>query len=117
MNSEKVKEIKKALEDLDMICYEKTCSDKINRISNYINELENELKTCKARIAELEEGIAKSMLGCEFLPECTHDKLKQFVERAVEKVKETVNGENVDCFVSFKILLSETLKEFTEKQI
>lgn len=85
MESEKVKEIKKALEDLDMICYEKTCSDKINRISNYIDELENELKTCKDRIVELEDGIAKSMLGCEFLPECTNDKLKQFTEMLKKK--------------------------------
>ena len=47
MESEKVKEIKKALEDLDMICYEKTCSDRINKISKYINELESENETLK----------------------------------------------------------------------
>lgn len=84
---------------------------------HYIKDLEianGHAKEIKDRITELEDGIAKSMLGCEFLPECSNEKLKQFVERIVEKLKENVNGENVDQFVDFKILLSETLNEFIE---
>ena len=39
------------------------------------------------------------------------EKLTKFAERLVEKLKENVNGENVDMFVECKKLLDETLKE------
>lgn len=94
-------------------------------ILTYINELEkcskkwqkicaDEVtlnKTLKDRIAELEYGIAKSMLGCEFLPECTNEKLKQFAERLKEESAFYRNGERITDMVTFDTI-DETLKEF-----
>lgn len=105
LNKSEIGELIKENEELAKQCVEWSELDFKKR--NKITEL-------KDQITELEDGIAKSMLGCEFLPECTNVKLKQFAERVGEKLKENVNGENVDYFVSFNILLSETLKEFTE---
>lgn len=129
MNSEKVKEIKKALEfmmKLDLsnklpyidgytpkqIAYEE--------IFNYINELESENKTLKDQIIELEDGIAKSMLGCEFLPECTNDKLKQFTEMLKEKVKdyEALTYKNNEVtYHNLELDIDETLKEFKKVKV
>lgn len=92
MESEKVKEIKKDIEicmkslNCNGCSYKSSrsgecCKNLTNDILTYINELEE-------RIKELEEGIAQSMLGCEFLPECTNDKLKQFAERLKNKLFE-----------------------------
>ena len=91
MESEKVKEITDKLREEIFIA--KCFGDKLRRVETkalqdiltLINELESELKTRKDRIIELEDGIAKSMLGCEFLPECTNEKLKQFVEMLKKK--------------------------------
>ena len=139
MNSEKVKEIKKALEDnanykhhnrLGYIdgykCKTVTYAD----ILTLINELESENKSLQDlcnktyedltkeidrlenRVKELEEGIAKSMLGCEFLPECTNDKLKQFAERLKEKGKNLKLG-SVEVYNFLWVNdIDETLKEF-----
>lgn len=52
-----------------------------NNIWEHYREYGVENQQLKDRIAELENGIAKSMLGCEFLPECNNEKLKQFAER------------------------------------
>lgn len=35
------------------------------------------LKSLESRVAELENGIAKSMLGCEFMPECCIEERKR----------------------------------------
>ena len=158
MESEKVKEIKKALEncqknnclDCPYFIDEKRCkaNDLLLDTITLINELESEnerlrlerdvligkkiaekqksdkalimkidiQEQLKDRIAELEEGIAKSMLGCEFLPECTNEKLKQFAERLKERLYNFQTWEvpynewckgNVVCGE-----IDETLKEF-----
>ena len=108
MESEKVKEIKKALEFCkDRLCevcprlkqepnQEEDCRlALIGQSLTLINELESdnkglqdlcnktyedltkEIDRLENRVKELEDGIAKSMLGCEFLPECTKEKEKE----------------------------------------
>ena len=115
MESEKVKEIKKALED----CASNEIANKLPYIDDHkckavafadiltlINELESEneslqdlcnktyedltkeIDRLENRVKELEEGIAKSMLGCEFLPECT----KEIAEKIWNMSKITVNA-------------------------
>lgn len=44
------------------------------------------LKSLESRVAELENGIAKSMLGCEFMPECTDKILTSFILELKEKL-------------------------------
>lgn len=136
MNSEKVKEIKEKLQEEIFIA--NSFGDKLRKVPTIelenlltlINELESEneilrnakvvyetvdycyedLKKAEKRIAELENGIAKSMLGCEFLPDCTNEKLKQFAERLKEKFAPY-------SYVIVKLdsiydKIDETLKEF-----
>ena len=74
-----------------------------NKYQKRIEELEN-------RVKELEDGIAKSMLGCEFLPECTNETLKQFAERLKEKIDEKQLF--LVAVSSVRRYLDETLKEF-----
>ena len=147
MESEKVKEIKKALEErtqhkpincshseyveacgmycrhhrefvADMgikngqtceNCIDFTATDEVKEcadILNLINELESDNKSLQDlcnktyedltkeidrlenRVKELEDGIAKSMLGCEFLPECT----KEIAEKIWDMSKITVDA-------------------------
>lgn len=38
------------------------------------------------RVAELENGIAQSMLGCEFMPECTDKILTSFILELKDKL-------------------------------
>lgn len=75
-----------------------------------------DLKKAEKRIAELEEGIAQSMLGCEFLPECTNDKLKEFAERLKEKAirrQEFVGELAIDDIEYVKTQdIDELLKEY-----
>lgn len=154
MNSEKVKEIKKALEyaiDMGLVIgkntmfvniklvdiltlinelekcsekWQKLCADEVELntpLKERIKELKNENKSLQDlcnktyedltkeidrlenRVQELENGIAKSMLGCEFLPECTNEKLKEFAEKVAKRLI-NING--------IKQILDETLKEF-----
>ena len=114
MESEKVKEIKKALKFCTSL--KKRCRDcSYSEIGCYkllkdslilINELESENKSLQDlcnktyedltkeidrlenRVKELEDGIAKSMLGCEFLPECT----KEIAEKIWNMSKITVDA-------------------------
>ena len=141
MESEKVKEIKKALKYCSEGKCEKCligekdirkCVDILLKDTlTLINELESENKSLQDlcnktyedltkeidrlenRVKELEEDIAKSMLGCEFLPECTNDKLKQFAERLKEKmgVREYM-GVKYKQGVFSDNDIDETLKEF-----
>lgn len=62
--------------------------DKEDDLDNY----HEENKQLKDRIAELEEGIAQSMLGCEFLPECTKEKEKEVAEKIWNIAKNIVQG-------------------------
>ena len=139
MGSEKVKDIKKALEncqknnclDCPYFIDEKRCkaNDLLLDTITLINELESDNKSLQDlcnktyedltkeidrlenRVKELEEDIAKSMLGCEFLPECTNDKLKQFAERLKEKAKNLKLGSvKVSNFLWVNDI-DETLKE------
>lgn len=143
MGSEKVKEIKKALECCANCNGQSSCNDcpiveKCYEDENLmprlaltlINELESkneslqdlcnktyenltkEIDRLENRVKELEEGIAKSMLGCEFLPECTNDKLKEFAERLKEKAKIlTLGSVKVSNFLWVNDI-DEILKEF-----
>lgn len=137
MNSEKVKEIKKALKfccgECDCDCpfykngksyeeckslllfealtlineleecsekWQKLCADEValnTPLKERIKELEalcnktyedltKEIDRLENRVKELEDGIAKSMLGCEFLPECTKEKEKEVVEKFIKAV-------------------------------
>lgn len=92
MNSEKVKEIKKALEDLDMICYEKTCLDRINKISKYINELESENERL---ILQYERVKADNEMNCLELKD-------RIVELESELEKEQINNLNCDTELQYK---------------
>ena len=111
MNSEKVKEIKKALENcnLDKDCNgcpyyeEQDCiKTKNDDILTLINELEKEVETRKAEVLHLQEYGKKLIRETE---------LKQFAERLKEKLKEKVDADNVDAFVECARLSDETLKE------
>lgn len=44
-----------ALENLDKICYEKTCSDKINLVRNFIHCIQNENAELQKQVDELKE--------------------------------------------------------------
>ena len=159
MNSEKVKEIKKKLQEEIFIAtkfddklrrvetkdlqdiltlinefeecskkWQKLCADEValnKPLKERIKELETlcnktyedltkEIDRLENRVKELEDGIAKSMLGCEFLPECTNDKLKQFAKRLKEKAKIlTLGSVKVSNFLWVNDI-DETLKEFIE---
>jgi len=151
MNSEKVKEIKKALkyccgecdcdcpfykngksykeckslllfEALTLINYLERENESLQDLCNKTYEdLTKEIDRLVNYIKELEEGIAKSMLGCEFLPECTNEKLKQFAERLKEsgEIKALLEMETMPK--AFKHIhdeivksIDETLKEFMD---
>ena len=115
MNSEKVKEIKGKLQEEIFIATK--FDDKLRRVETKdlqdILTLINELEECSEkwqklcadevalntplkernkelenRVKELEDGIAKSMLGCEFLPECT----KEIAEKIWNMSKITVDA-------------------------
>ena len=93
----------KRIAELETLC-DKTYKD----LTKEIDRLEN-------RVKELEDGIAKSMLGCEFLPECTNDKLKQFAEMLKEKAKNLKLGSvEVHNFL-WANDIDETLNEFINK--
>lgn len=136
MESEKVKEIKKALEEYIRQYSNFKGAELCKEALTLINDLESENKTIKQsaknlayvndkliernqelenRVQELENGIAKCMLGCEFLPECTNDKLKQFAERLKEKgQKSFINVGGLTASAKTVTLhdIDETLKEF-----
>ena len=63
-----IEHYKAEIEDLE---FELACS---NRTVEKVIEREQQLEN---RVKELEQGIAKSMLGCEFLPECTKEREKE----------------------------------------
>jgi hypothetical protein len=46
------------------------------------------------RVAELENGIAQSMLGCEFLPECTIGERNRTVSNVVKEIKAFVYNDD-----------------------
>lgn len=152
MESEKVKEIKKALEEAIEWCARELEKDLFQKSLTLINELESENERLKEdnrilsdndtllemvallskekgillnKIAELEKHIErveseririkqdrdkKEELASKFI-DSYNDSLKQFAERVIEKLKNNVNADNVDCFVNCKKILGETLKE------
>ena len=70
----------KSLQDL--------CNKTYEDLTKEIDRLEN-------RVKELEEGIAQSMLGCEFLPECTKEiaeKIWNMAKLVVVATKQIVQG-------------------------
>lgn len=121
MESEKVKEIKKALEccgmykyDCEKCPYKSKGDDDDLTVNNGCGDLL--LKDCTTLINELEkenetktDTIAELLKKQEFYET---EKLKQFAERLKEKLKEKVNADNVDVFVECARLSDETLKEF-----
>ena len=132
MESKKVKEIKKYFEERDVIyfadilTYINELESENERLGNESNEMfdkygkelqiatiliekrNNEIIELKDRIYKLEYGIAKSMLGCEFLPECTNEKLKQLAERLKEKL---LYG-YFTTYCEVEVYIDETLNEF-----
>ncbi len=104
MESEKVKEIKKALEDLDMICYEKACSDRINKISKYINELEKEKARLDMVVKHNQELIEDGKL-------ISVERLKQFAERLKEHPIMKIYSLHNAC-ERIPNAIDETLKDF-----
>jgi predicted RND superfamily exporter protein len=84
-----------------------------------IEKRNNEIIELKDRIAELEKEIKGNVFyakgyaqGIKHTYEVVMpNKLKQFAERVIEKLKSNVNADNVDYFVDCKKMLGETLKE------
>ena len=123
MNSEKVKEIKKALEQniKSGLGYEdnnKFCNIMFADILTLINELEKENGELKQHITEVEKGIIniarernkKEELASKFI-DCYNDSLKQFAERLKDKIVNTphiLGGE--------RTIIDETLKEFINER-
>lgn len=93
-----VKRLKKRYEEA-IIKNADECVKKFCETTMYHKQekLVNENQQLKDRIAELEDGIAKSMLGCEFLPECTKEKEKETAEKFYKKVKKLLK--KVDIIV------------------
>ena len=76
-------QLKECIKELETLC-NKTYED----LTKEIDRLEN-------RVKELEEGIAQSMLGCEFLPECTKEiaeKIWNMSKITVDATKHIVQG-------------------------
>ena len=143
MESEKVKEIKKALED--NANYEHY--DKLGYIDGYkcktvayadiltlINELESEKERLRLEIDVLigkkiveKQKYDNALIMKIDIQEQLKDRiaelenenvkqLKQFAERLKEKLKEKVNADNVDVFIECAKLSDETLKEFINEE-
>lgn len=145
MESEKVKEIKKALEQMTKAKYDRFAykdNDKFGvilfaDILTLINELESEnerLKECykvkaydKLRAENKQLRTANKLYAVELgkkgkqeyeniITDVRIDTLKDFREKYKEALKQEVNGENVDCFVESLKIFDKTLKEFTNEQ-
>lgn len=118
MNSEKVKEIKKALECCSEGKCEKCligkkdirkCVDILLKDTlTLINELESENQ-------QLKDGIAKSMLGCEFLPECTKEKEKEVAEDFIKEIGKIQLQEYNGAELCLMLDLSQVLKKLAKK--
>ena len=63
----------------------KVLKNKLGLYQGLLDEIGDKNLQLKNRISELEEGIAQSMLGCEFLPECTTEKEKEIVEKILSE--------------------------------
>ena len=115
MNSEKVKEIKKALEncqknncvDCPYFIDEKRCraNDLLLDTITLINELESENKILRKH--NIGYHVANNYEAQE--------QLKEFVERLKEKAKEIVTGESVDVLVELLRYSKELVKEYTNE--
>ena len=119
MESEEVKDIKEKLQEEIFITnsfgdkWRKVPTKELENLLTLINELESENKSLQDlcnktyedltkeidrlenRVKELEEGIAQSMLGCEFLPECTKEiaeKIWNMAKLVVVATKQIVQG-------------------------
>ena len=117
MESEKVKAIKKVLEDLDMICYEKTCSDKINKISKYINELESENERLK-HLREVDNTTMTTLRKSNTeLNECM-DEMQGRIAELEKENEELLNSvetvQNNRCTTKCE-LTEKQLKQFAER--
>ena len=117
MNSEKMKEIKEKLQEEIFIAHSfgyklrKVPTNELENLLTYINELENlcnktyedltkEIDRLENRVKELEDGIAKSMLGCEFLPECTKEKEKEVAKKILNELyhREEIGFETIKWY-------------------
>lgn len=129
MKSEKVKEIK----DNITVCTTKigcngcsllpimastNCRNKLLEDAlNLINELESENARLANRITYRvtipDNKLEKIKKECIERVEIDKEKLlKQFAERLKERLKDNVNGDNVDYYVECAIYIDETLKDF-----
>lgn len=147
MKSEKVKEIKKAIQETidgklsteyltvcEISCCPRLDIDKLfSDILTLINELESENKSLQDlcnktyedltkeidrlenRVKELEEGIAKSMLGCEFLPECTKEKEREVAEDFIKEIGKIQLQEYNGAELCLMLDLSQVLKKLAKK--
>ena len=78
-----------------------------------LHSIKEDLKKAEKRIAELEKGNeALSFAVKQGFNDCQKKTLKQFTERLKEKLKDNVNGANVDYYVECARFIDETLKEF-----
>ena len=85
-----------------------------------VGEYLQDMQRLKDKIAELEKEIEENafyskgyMQGIKNTYEVViPEKLKQFAERLINKLKDKVDAENVDTFVECKKIIDETLKEF-----
>ena len=116
MNSEKVKEIKKALEQNDDngIMYEvndqkRTCKFIHHKdILTLINELESE----NERLIKIKDNALEIIKqGEQQIINIAKETLKDFREKYKEALKEAVKGENVDCFVESLKIFDKTIEE------
>lgn len=122
MNSEKVKEIKKALEcmsgvckdSLTDICFNCEVDKKFDEESackealTLINELESE----NERLIKIKDNALEIIKqGEQQIINIAKETLKDFREKYKEALKEAVKGENVDCFVESLKIFDKTIEE------
>lgn len=116
MESEKVKEIKKALEQNDDngIMYEvndqkRTCKFIHHKdILTLISELESE----NERLIKIKDNALEIIKqGEQQIINISKETLKDFREKYKEALKEAVKGENVNCFVESLKIFDNTIEE------
>ena len=141
MENEKVKEIKEKLQEEIFIAnsfgdkLRKVPTKELEKILALINELESQNKSLQDlcnktyedltkeidrlenRVKELEEGIAQSMLGCEFLPECTEEiaeKIWNMAKLVVVATKHIVQGREYLHLDALKEIIKSCCVEIKE---
>ena len=114
MNSEKVKEIKKKLqEEVELgkkycLTHRRVGVDDLCDILTLINELESE----NERLIKIKDNALEIIKqGEQQIVNISKETLKDFREKYKEALKEAVKGENVDCFVESLKIFDKTIEE------